>query len=892
MSQGNLGLAKRLSIPANQVSSPPNTLNTNETSRSWTGRSDLCFASIDTVHDGGIALHSAWERNQAQPSPSDDLTIAQRLHKLLDNNQITSSTLSEALHSNAERAGGRLYLPLDKLKALINSVSVREVLTSLNLSDIAVKTVVQGMFSCDLSSEDQHTTQKKEHQNRSGFSRIFAILVLTDRAKEIGKFIENGVGDSALPLIEIKEAAQNSKGHVHMHSMGRPDIDKRKLIECFSAFKNTDSMRFLMYQDMINIPFFSFPGDNSTVFFYDLHPSCILPITYIGTPKHGGNGSVKKIVLHTAHHNYKGAKTESLNNEFAVKTLHIHNEEKFKKEVEVLERLPPKRPRSSPDHLDHLVHLELAYRHGNECCLVFPWANGNLKEYWAVGKKSPKEHKDVVWFFKQCWGLAVGLRRLHDPRSYNIARKANNDIRTADDLLADARNTDYGRHGDVKPENILWFSEYRGEEDHLAICDFGSTEFNSSHSKSQVNADEIYGYTTTYQPPDTLIQTKVNQKYDVWCLGCVFLEFISWFLLGGHAAVDEFPKFRVMKLADGIVGSDRFFCIDSKGRSKSETSAMVKPAVIRWITRLHKIDSCPESVHDFLDLIQWEMLVPNPPQRSNCKEVRTVLHEIYEKCSGKIVYATEAFKYKPRKPVSKGADLLISLRTSSTGVGLVESRQEPGNEDSNLLSEPNNEILKPAHQGGDFNNSTAHIAFELEKYRTQPGERRIPNLPIHSTNGTTGSSNGLSQVPTNDTTPLTTQPGDVALDSQESPAKHQQRSVRFDFHVEPVVESRQPPGKPRSANIAEQVDAPDSGADASVLRDEKVSKSECEPSKNSELESPSPIPTESVVRPEPAGRRVWDMRGMFLRAVDKFKGPRNSSGRFRVSSFRRPKKSN
>ncbi|EWY80749.1 CMGC/DYRK protein kinase [Fusarium oxysporum NRRL 32931] len=748
------------------------------------------------------------------------------------------------------------------------------------------------MFSCDLYSQDQHTTQKKEHHDRSGFSRIFAILVITDRAKEIEKFIENGVGDSALPLIEIKEAAQHSRGHVHMHSMGRPDIDKRKLIECFSAFKNTDSMHFLMYQDMINIPFFSFPGDNSTVLFYELHPSCILPITYIGTPKHGGNGSVKKIVLHTAHHNYKAAKTESLNNEFAVKTLHIHNEERFKKEVEVLERLPPKRPRSSPDHLDHLVHLELAYRHGNECCLVFPWANGNLKEYWAVGKKSPKEHKDVVWFFKQCWGLAVGLRRLHDPRSYNIA----------------PQNTDYGRHGDIKPENILWFSEYRGEEDHLAICDFGSTEFNSSHSKSQVNADEIYGYTTTYQPPDTFLQTKVNQKYDVWSLGCVFLEFISWFLLGGHAAVGKFPKFRVTEFGDGIVGLDTFFCIDWKGRNKSETSVTVKPAVIR-ITELHEIESCPESIHDFLDLIQWEMLVPNPPQRSNCKEVRTVLHEIYEKCSGKIVYATEAFKYKPKKPVSKGADLLTSLRTSSIvrsqskikhnslqkilkGAGLAESRQEPGNEDSNLLSGPNNGILKSAHQAGDFDNSTAHIAFELEKYRTQPGERRIPNLPIHSTNETTGSSNGLSQVPTNDTTPLTTQPGDVALDSQESPAKHQQRSVRFDFHVEPVVESRQPPGKPRSTNIAEQVDAPDSGADASVLRDEKVSKSECEPSKNSELESLSPIPTESVVRPEPAGRRVWDMRGMFRHTVGKFKGPRKNSGRFRVSLLRRFKKSN
>ncbi|KAH7213846.1 hypothetical protein BKA60DRAFT_405509, partial [Fusarium oxysporum] len=174
---------------------------------------------------------------------------------------------------------------------------------------------------------------------------------------------------------------------------------------------------------------------------------------------------------------------------------------------------------------------------------------------------------------------------------------------------------DYGRHGNIKPENILWFPKYHSKEDHLAICDFGSTEFNSSHSKSHINADAIYRYTITYQPPDNLIQPEVSQKYNIWSLGCVFLEFVSWFLLGDHAAVDEFPNSRMMKLGNGIVSSDRFFCINSEGRSKSEKSAMVKPAVIRWITTLHKIDSCPESIHDFLDLIQWKMLVPNPPQR-------------------------------------------------------------------------------------------------------------------------------------------------------------------------------------------------------------------------------------------------------------------------------------
>ncbi|KAF5666822.1 CMGC DYRK kinase [Fusarium circinatum] len=879
MSQESLKLARELSTPANQVSSPPQTLKSNQASQSSIERPDLCFASIDTVHDGGIVLHSAWERKQAQTSPSDHLTVTQTLHKLLEHKPITSRTLADALFDNAERAGGRAYLPLDKLKALINSVSVRDLLTSLDLSPSTVETVVKDMFSHNLTSE--------AHRDRSGFSRIFAILVIINHAKEIEKFILNGVSDSFLPLTRIKEQTKNFRGDVHIHSAGRPDIDNRNLIACFSAFNSTDLTRFLIHQDMINIPFFSFPGDNSTVCFYDLPPGCVLPITPIGIPKRGGNGSVKKIELHAAHHNYSGARTESSNNEFAVKTLHIYNEERFRKEVEALERLLPRRPRRIPDHLDHLVHLELAYRHGNECCLVFPWASGNLKEYWALGKKSPKEHKDVIWFFKQCWGLAVGLRRLHDRTSYKIANKADNDIYTAEDLLAEAHSTDYGRHGDVKPENILWFPDYRGEQDHLAICDFGSTEFNSSHSKSHVNADAIYGYTTTYQAPDSLVQPEVSQKIDVWSLGCVFLEFVSWFLLGYHAAVDEFPKSRVMvlpDLADGIVSSDRFFNINSKHQSTREKSAMVKPAVVRW-----------------------GMLVPDPFQRNDCRQVRTELDIIYNKCRNNSIYAIGAFKYKPPKPISKGADFLRLVRNFSTiqsqskievetpqmalrGPSLVECRKEPGDEDMNQVSGPGNQILISAHQPDDFNNNTSGNGFELERYRTQPGEPKTPTLPIHSTNEIMRSSNVLSEVSTNDTTPLTTQPEEVALDSQESPAKHRQRVVRFDSYVEPVIEYGQPPARPRITNVAEQVDTPESGAGGSTLRDEMVSSSQCEPSKGSVLVPLSPITTEPAVWPKPTGHRNGDMRGLLRRAVDKLK-PVNG-GRFRALFYRRSKKSN
>lgn len=283
-----------------------------------------------------------------------------------------------------------------------------------------------------------------------------------------------------------------------------------------------------------------------------------------------------------------------------MKKLHVKNEDNFRREIEALERLSPKLKQNCPDHL---VHLELAYRHGDECCLVFPWAGGNLKEYWKSHARNPNNHKDVIWFFKQCWGLALGLRRLHNPPSYATAN--DEDVEAAEDILAGAQDAKYGRHGDLKPENILWFDNYHGDQDHLAICDFGSTKFNSMYSKSLVDANEVSGYTETYQPPDNQFEPVVSQKFDVWSLGCVLLEFVSWFLLDYEKTVEVFPRERMMAIPgypSHIITEDRFFCFDVSDSEGRGNSAMVKPAVI-------DVSIAPSTYHLASLLPRWLLIM-------------------------------------------------------------------------------------------------------------------------------------------------------------------------------------------------------------------------------------------------------------------------------------------
>lgn len=132
------------------------------------------------------------------------------------------------------------------------------------------------------------------------------------------------------------------------------------------------------------------------------------------------------------------------------------------------------------------------------------------------------------------------------------------DVDNAAQMILGSKN--WGRHGDIKPENILWFEDYEGKRDHLVISDFGLTQFNSAYSHSKVPQDQILGFSGTYRPPDMHLEDQpITQKYDVWSLGCVLLEFVSWFLLGYDETVYSFAEARLSDDQEETVREDKFF---------------------------------------------------------------------------------------------------------------------------------------------------------------------------------------------------------------------------------------------------------------------------------------------------------------------------------------------
>jgi serine/threonine protein kinase len=137
----------------------------------------------------------------------------------------------------------------------------------------------------------------------------------------------------------------------------------------------------------------------------------------------------------------------------------------------------------------------------------------------------------------------------------------------------------FGRHGDIKPENILWFQSRNSDQKGiLKITDFGLTEFSHSHSNFYKPKSKM-AMTPSYRAPEGDLEGGAGPSSDIWSLGCIFLEFITW-LVGGWGLLFEFYESRVdFDPMFFDTQTDIFFEIVKS--TNGNTAAMVKPAVTK-----------------------------------------------------------------------------------------------------------------------------------------------------------------------------------------------------------------------------------------------------------------------------------------------------------------------
>lgn len=220
---------------------------------------------------------------------------------------------------------------------------------------------------------------------------------------------------------------------------------------------------------------------------------------------------------------------------FAIKSLkgRPRDARHFESEVEMLKRFN--------GHVHpHLVTLLASFTHMGINNLIFPWAECDLFFYWE-DNEAPSTADDILWLSGQVLGLATALNLIHNPP------------------WKDDSTRKYARHGDLKPENILWFKSINDSRGILVITDLGLASINSKKSRSLTRNDAI-AFTPAYRPPECDIEDGyISRSFDIWSLGCLLLEMISW-MLGGWELVESFS---VERMTPNMTGSrtDTFFDI-------------------------------------------------------------------------------------------------------------------------------------------------------------------------------------------------------------------------------------------------------------------------------------------------------------------------------------------
>lgn len=173
--------------------------------------------------------------------------------------------------------------------------------------------------------------------------------------------------------------------------------------------------------------------------------------------------------------------------------------------------------------------------------MILPWASCNLYEFWKSDPFSKTGNRDldvIRWMSTQTLGLLAALDAIHDSQGVQS----------------------YGRHGDIKPENILWFELDNEPHGLLVLADFGLTKFHRERSRSFTKNTNV-GYTYTYAPPEIDIKGEfMSRSSDIWSFGCVLLEMVCW-LLGGWELSEAFADARLTEDTSGIMKTDSFFAI-------------------------------------------------------------------------------------------------------------------------------------------------------------------------------------------------------------------------------------------------------------------------------------------------------------------------------------------
>ncbi|KAH8837054.1 hypothetical protein MCOR31_002773 [Pyricularia oryzae] len=527
---------------------------------------------------------------------------------------------------------GRLFVPSKRLQNLVTRNAVTTELlepksnSKTKLNEKRLQKILRAV--CGTPGRPQ----------RAYARRLFAILTLINQAKLIGAVIDEGVTDGHLPLLP----ASGDRGDGKLSRCRRRPL-RKALIACKSLAGLAPHVQegFLNSQKTIHVPTFRLgPAGTLPIVIQHLELDWSTTLPFVrhksmlgkdvqcfadslgsgnGAEDHwgassgtrtGGFSDVRKINIDPQQYNREDFPTSDGGDaSFALKILKRGTtREMFDRERMTLERLMAY-PQANIVRLLGTMERHNTNERLPTYYLIFPWADSNLEEF--MDAKHPVDGKPrrgaalTLWVARQALGLARALELLHHCRVGRDGRQA---------------SKPFGRHGDIKPSNILWYcGAQRGDRDDdagmgtLKLADFGAAEFHSEHTM-ETPANQAIN-TPSHRAPEYETGKPISPSVDVWSLGAVLLELVVWYM-GGKAAWDDFRKARleendaVYVVHDKTVKYDSYYKLLRQNENGHVVGADVKESV--------------HSVH--------EMLVVAADKRISSEDLVRKLETLVENC--------------------------------------------------------------------------------------------------------------------------------------------------------------------------------------------------------------------------------------------------------------------